>query len=100
MTESARIAAQGLRAGLAVELQLLFREIQRHRMPGLPDDEWLALLGMWLTEYVACGEELENPGDPAVMAILSRTISRRRPSSGKGLKTSTPRHATAGHSGA
>ena len=55
-----------LRAGLRVELQLLFREIQKRRMPSLPDDEWLALFETWLTGFVA---KLRSRHDEAIAGI-------------------------------
>lgn len=99
--DALRASNPNLRVGLADDLQILFREIQKARRPELSKDEWLDLFKVSLERYAAkmqaerdatlakindiietaarinpptlfkcaCGALLENPGDPAVMAV-------------------------------
>jgi hypothetical protein len=59
-----------LRAALKDELQLLFREIQKRRMPELSSVEWLDLFNVWLAQYLARCERRREAAIAGTIAVI------------------------------
>jgi len=69
-----------LREALVAELQLVFREIQKRRMPQLSTVEWIELFAAWGREYAArCGRRR----DEAIATIIA-TIDEYTRANGPG----------------
>jgi len=59
-----------LRAALKDELQLLFREIQKRRMPELSSVEWLDLFNVRLAQYLARYERRREAAIAGTIAVI------------------------------
>jgi len=88
MRPTLRESNPALRAALADELQILFREIQKRRHPDLSKDGWMELFRIWLEHYLAkCEFELAAMRERVagidrerlkLFAKLRETTSRRQ----------------------
>jgi hypothetical protein len=78
--DALRASNPNLRVGLADDLQILFREIQKARRPELSKEEWLELFNVWLARYAA-KMQAERDATLAKMKDIIETAVRINPTS-------------------